>query len=69
MVSSTSDLNFTIPPSKPDYDAKLALRSFESAGDAKNVAAGQTIFAENEKSNPFFLQRDKMYLLLTGTSN
>ncbi len=66
MVSSTSDLNFTIPPSKPDYDAKLALRSFESAGDAKNVAAGQTIFAENEKSNPFFLQRDKMYLLLDG---
>ena len=31
-----------------------------------NVAAGHTIFAENEKSNPFLLQRDKMYFLLEG---
>jgi CRP/FNR family cyclic AMP-dependent transcriptional regulator len=60
------DLNFTIPPAKPDYDAKLALKSFESAGETKSVAAGQTIFAENEKSSLLFLQRDKMYFLLDG---
>lgn len=60
------DLNFTIPPAKPDYDAKLVLKSFESAGDTKSVAAGQTIFAENEKSSLLFLQRDKMYFLLDG---
>jgi CRP/FNR family transcriptional regulator, cyclic AMP receptor protein len=64
--STTSDLNFTIPPAKPDYDAKLALKSFQSAGETKSVAAGQTIFVENEKSNPFFLQHDKMYFLLEG---
>jgi len=60
------DLNFIIPPAKPDYDAKVALESFESAGSTKDVAAGKTIFAENEKSNPLFLQRDKMYFLLDG---
>jgi CRP-like cAMP-binding protein len=31
-----------------------------------SVAAGQTIFIENEKSNPLFLQRDKMYFLVEG---
>lgn len=66
MQSTTSDLNFTMPPAKPDYDAKLALKSFESAGDAKSVAARQTIFVENEKSNPLLFQRDKMYFLLDG---
>jgi cGMP-dependent protein kinase len=30
------------------------------------MAAGQTIFVENEKSNPLFLQRDKMYFLVEG---
>jgi CRP-like cAMP-binding protein len=60
------DLNFTIPPAKPDYDAKIALRSFESAGSRKDVAAGKTIFAENEKGNPLLLQRDQMYFLLDG---
>ncbi len=61
-----SSLNFTIPPSRSDYDAKVALESFEAAGDTTMVAAGRTIFAENEKSNPLLLQRDKMYFLLEG---
>lgn len=61
-----SDFDFTIPPTKSNYDAKVALKSFESAGDTKSVAAGQTIFVENAKSNPFFLRRDKMYFLLEG---
>jgi CRP-like cAMP-binding protein len=60
------DLNFTIPPSRRSYDAMVALKSFESAGDTKSVAAGQTIFVENEKGNPFLLRRDKMYFLLEG---
>ena len=60
------DFDFTIPPSKSNYDARVALKSFESAGDTKSVAAGQTIFVENEKSNPLFFQRDRMYFLLEG---
>ena len=66
LPDTMSSLNFTIPPSKSDYDARVALRSFEAAGDTVTVAAGQTIFAENEKSNPLLLQRDKMYFLLEG---
>ena len=31
-----------------------------------NVAAGKTIFVENEKSNPLLLQKDKMYFLVDG---
>ncbi len=60
------NFDFTIPPSKSNYDVQLALRSFESAGKMKNVAAGQVIFAENQKSNPLLLQRDQMYFLLDG---
>ncbi len=60
------DLNFTIPPAKPSYDTKVALKYFKASGSTMNVAAGHTIFAENEKSNPFLLQRDKMYFLLEG---
>ncbi len=61
-----NDFDFTIPPQRSNYDAKLALKSFESAGTMKNVAAGQTIFTENEKANPLLLQRDRMYFLLDG---
>jgi CRP-like cAMP-binding protein len=61
-----NNFDFTIPPSKSNYDARLALKSFESAGKMKNVAAGQVIFAENQKGNPLLLQRDHMYFLLDG---
>jgi CRP-like cAMP-binding protein len=60
------DLNFIIPPVKPSYDTKVALKYFKASGSPLNVAAGQVIFVENEKSNPFFLQRDKMYFLQEG---
>jgi CRP-like cAMP-binding protein len=60
------DLNFTIPPAKPSYDTRIALKYFKASGSTVNVAAGQTIFVENEKSNPLLLQRDKMYFLVEG---
>jgi CRP-like cAMP-binding protein len=60
------DLNFIIPPVRPSYDTKVALKYFKASGSPLNVAAGQVIFVENEKSNPFFLQRDKMYFLQEG---
>ena len=60
------ELNFTVPPPKPDYDATGALKFIESAGTRMNVAAGKTIFVENEKSNPLLLQQDKMYFLMDG---
>jgi CRP-like cAMP-binding protein len=60
------DLNFTIPPAKPSYDTKVALKYFKTSGSTMSVAAGQTIFVENEKNNPFLLQRDKMYFLVEG---
>lgn len=60
------DLNFTIPVAKPSYDTKVALKYFKASGSAQSVAAGKTIFVENEKSNPLFLQRDKMYFLVEG---
>lgn len=60
------DLNFIIPPAKPSYDTKVALKYFKSSGSTMDVKAGQTIFVENEKSNPLFLQRDKMYFLQEG---
>jgi CRP-like cAMP-binding protein len=60
------DLNFTIPPAKPSYDTKVALKYFKASGSTMSVAAGKTIFVENEKSNLLFLQRDKMYFLVEG---
>jgi CRP/FNR family cyclic AMP-dependent transcriptional regulator len=64
------ELNFTVPAPKPvsevDYDVSGALEFIASAGSLMNVAPGQTIFIEYEKSNPFLLQRDKMYFLLEG---
>lgn len=60
------DLNFTLPPAKPSYDTKVALKYFRASGTPMTAAAGQTLFAENEKSNPLFLQRDRMYFLVEG---
>jgi CRP-like cAMP-binding protein len=60
------DLNFTIPPQKHSYDTKVALKYFKASGSQMTMAAGQTIFVENEKSNPLFLQRDKIYFLVEG---
>ena len=60
------DLNFTIPPAKPSYDTKIALKYFKASGSTMSVEAGKTIFIENEKSNTLLLQRDKMYFLVEG---
>ena len=65
-MNDTFELNFTAPPPKPDYNAKDALKFVESAGSAMKAAAGEVIFAENEKSNALLLQRDKMYFLADG---
>jgi CRP/FNR family transcriptional regulator, cyclic AMP receptor protein len=60
------DLNFIVPPAKPTFDTKVALKYFKASGSANNAAAGETIFVEKEKSNPLLLQRDKMYFLVEG---
>ncbi len=60
------DLNFTIPPAKPTYDSKVALKYFRVSGSVINVAAGKTIFVENKKSHPLLFQHDRMYYLLEG---
>ncbi len=60
------DLNFIVPPAKPTFDTKVALKYFKASGSANNAAAGDTIFVEKEKSNPLLLQRDKMYFLVEG---
>jgi CRP-like cAMP-binding protein len=65
-MSELIELNFTVPPPKPNYDVKGALKFIEAAGTLMNVAAGQTLFVENEKSNPLLLQKDKMYFLVEG---
>lgn len=61
-----NELNFTTPPAKSSYDAAAALEFFKSAGSKENIAAGKTIFVEDEKGTRLFLRRDKMYLLLEG---
>lgn len=60
------DLNFTIPPAKPTYDTKVALKYFKASGSTLSVAAGEIIFLEKEKSSLLFLQRDRMYFLQEG---
>jgi CRP-like cAMP-binding protein len=50
----------------PLYDPAVALAFFRSAGRAEKFAPGATIFAENEKSRPILLQRDKMYYVYDG---
>jgi CRP-like cAMP-binding protein len=61
-----SDFDFTIPPAKSIYDARAALRFFESAGETRTVAAGKKLFAENSKASTLLLQKDQMYYLLEG---
>jgi CRP/FNR family transcriptional regulator, cyclic AMP receptor protein len=65
-MSELIELNFTVPPPKPNYDVKGALKFIEAAGTLMNIAAGQTLFVENENSNPLLLQTDKMYFLVEG---
>lgn len=50
------------------YDPAIALEFFTSVGTPQDVAAGTTIFAENEKGARTLFSRkdDKMYLLLDG---
>ncbi len=63
------DLDFTLPPvapAKPAYDAGAAREFFLTHGEEGRAPGGEVIFAEEEKSNRLFLQRDKMYLLLEG---
>jgi CRP/FNR family transcriptional regulator, cyclic AMP receptor protein len=50
----------------PGYNAAMALEFFRAAGKPQTVAAGETIFEENDKGNRLLLRRDKMYLLLEG---
>jgi CRP/FNR family transcriptional regulator, cyclic AMP receptor protein len=69
------DLDFTgsirIPAPRPAAASPLYLPTvarafFESAGEEQSVPAGTVFFSENEKASRFFLQRDKMYLLVEG---
>lgn len=50
------------------YDPAIALEFFTSIGTPEDVAAGATLFAENEKGARTLFSRkgDKMYLLLDG---
>src|SRR5512147_2001373 len=65
-MSELIELNFTVPPPKPAYDVRGALKFIEASGTLMNVAEGKTIFVENERSNPLLLQKDKMYFLVDG---
>ena len=65
-MSELIELNFTVPPPKPTYDVRGALKVIDASGTLMNVAAGKTIFVENERSNPLLLQKDKMYFLVDG---
>lgn len=67
------DLNFIInndktpPPAYADFDSAAAFAFFSSAGKEQEVAAGEIIFEEHQKSSRFLMRRDKMYLLLEGS--
>jgi CRP-like cAMP-binding protein len=50
----------------PSYEPAAALEFFKAGGEIENIPAGRTIFRENGRGRRFFLQRDKMYLLLKG---
>jgi CRP/FNR family transcriptional regulator, cyclic AMP receptor protein len=50
----------------PVYQPAVALDFFRAAGKSEKVAAGMTLFKENEKSRPLLFKRDKMYLLIDG---
>ncbi len=48
------------------YSPAVALQFFKSEGKLQEIPQGKTIFAESEKSLPFLLMRQRMYLLLEG---
>lgn len=48
------------------YDANAALNFFRLAGEQESVAAGQRIFAEQDKPGGFFAKGSRIYLLLEG---
>lgn len=48
------------------YDAALAREFFQSAGEATEVPAGKTLFAEKEAPSALFFRKAKIYLLLDG---
>jgi CRP/FNR family transcriptional regulator, cyclic AMP receptor protein len=48
------------------YSPAVALQFFKSEGKLQDIPQGKTIFAESEKSLPFLLMRQRMYLLLEG---
>ena len=53
------------PESVATYDPEVALQFFRAAGKTAQIAEGERIFAENERSIPL-IRRNKMYLLLKG---
>lgn len=59
-------LDFTAPPPKPTFDAKVALKYFKASGSPLDAPAGTRLFAEGDKANPLLFQRDKMYFLVEG---
>lgn len=67
------DLDFLAKPDKPSpqdqltFDPRAALAFFRLQGKPQQLKAGDILFAENEKSHAFLLQRSKMYLLTSGT--
>lgn len=60
------NLDFTAPPAKPTFDTKVALKYFKASGSPLDVPAGTSLFAEGDRANPLFFQRDKMYFLVEG---
>lgn len=56
----------TAKTAAPVYQPAVALDFFKAAGKPEKVAAGATIFKENEKARALLFKRDKMYLLLDG---
>jgi CRP-like cAMP-binding protein len=48
------------------YDPAVALEFFKAAGKPEKIAAGATIFAENEKAKGLIFKSHRMYLLLEG---
>ena len=53
-------------PNNAFYSPAAALQFFKSAGKLQDIPQGKMIFAESEKSLPFLLMRQRMYLLLEG---
>ena len=52
-------------PASP-YSPELAQKFFGIAGSAEQFAAGEQIFAENQKASGFFTKGARIYLLLEG---